>query len=76
LIASRIAALTERERDVLRRVIEGKQNKVIAAELDISMKTVEFHRSRVMEKMGVGSVAELVQLTLGFSLMDAQRPGG
>ena len=71
VIAARIAALTERERDVLRRVIEGKQNKIIAAELDISMKTVELHRSRVMEKMGVDSVAELVQLTLGFSLMDA-----
>ena len=76
LVEARIAALTDRERDVLRRVIEGKQNKVIAAELEISMKTVEFHRSKVMEKMGVGSVAELVQLTLGFSPMDAPRPGG
>lgn len=64
LIASRLAALTERERDVLQRVIVGKQNKVIAGELDISVKTVEFHRSKLMEKMGVDSVAELVQLTL------------
>jgi two-component system response regulator TtrR len=56
---------------LLRRVIDGKQNKVIATELDISMKTVEFHRSKMMEKMGVESVAELVQMTLGFSLMDA-----
>ena len=71
LTAGRLAALTEREREVLRRVIEGKQNKIIAAELDISMKTVEFHRSKVMEKMGANSVAELVQLTLGFSLVDA-----
>jgi len=75
VIANRIAALTWRERDVLRRVIEGKQNKVIAAELDISTKTVEFHRSRVMEKMGADSVASLVQLTLGFPLVDAP-PGG
>lgn len=67
LLDTRIAALTDRERDVLRKVIEGKQNKVIAAELDISMKTVEAHRSKVMEKMGAGSLAELVQLTLGFS---------
>ena len=65
--ATRIAALTERERAVLERVIEGKPNKVIAADLDISVKTVEFHRARVMEKMGADSVAELVQLTLGFS---------
>ncbi len=76
LIANRLAALTERERDVLRRVIEGKQNKIIAAELDISMKTVEFHRSKLMEKMGVNSVAELVQLTLGFSLMEAPGADG
>ena len=75
-IAARIATLTERERDVLRRVIEGKQNKIIAAELEISMKTVEVHRSKVMEKMAVDSVAELVQLTLGFSLMDAAGPEG
>ncbi len=72
--ASRMAMLTERERAVLQRVIEGKQNKVIAGELDISVKTVEFHRSKLMEKMGVNSVAELVQLTLGFSLMESPEP--
>ena len=75
-VSGRLAALTERERDVLRRVIEGKPNKIIAGELDISMKTVEFHRSKVMEKMGVDSVAALVQLTLGFSLMETSRPDG
>jgi FixJ family two-component response regulator len=63
-IAGRLAALTERESDVLRRIIEGKQNKIIAGELDISVKTVELHRSKVMEKMDVDSVAELVQLML------------
>ncbi len=73
-VSGRLAALTDRERDVLRRVIEGKPNKIIAGELDISMKTVEFHRSKVMEKMGVDSVAALVQLTLGFSLVEASRP--
>jgi two-component system response regulator TtrR len=70
-MAGRIATLTERERAVLQRVIDGKQNKVIAAELDISIKTVEFHRSKLMEKMRVDSVAGLVQATLGFSLMEA-----
>jgi two-component system, LuxR family, response regulator FixJ len=69
-IRARIASLTDRERAVLQRVMEGKANKVIAGELDISIKTVEVHRSKVMEKMGVGSVAELVQVTLGFSPMD------
>ncbi len=64
IIASRLATLTEREREVLQRVIEGKPNKIIAGELDISMKTVEFHRAKVMEKMGVTSVAELVQIAM------------
>jgi FixJ family two-component response regulator len=73
--AARLATLTERERAVLRCVIAGKPNKVIADELDISIKTVEFHRSKLMEKMAVDSVAGLVQLTLGFSLMDAPQPG-
>jgi FixJ family two-component response regulator len=64
LIAGRLASLTEREREVLQRVIDGKQNKVIARELDISVKTVEFHRAKVMEKAGVHSVAELVQIAM------------
>ncbi|HYU70421.1 MAG TPA: response regulator [Burkholderiales bacterium] len=63
-IAGRLATLTEREHEVLQRVIEGKPNKIIAAELHISMKTVEFHRAKVMEKMGVTSVAELVQFAM------------
>jgi FixJ family two-component response regulator len=61
-IVDRVAALTEREREVMQRVIEGKHNKVIACELGISVKTVEFHRAKVMEKMGAASVAMLVQL--------------
>ena len=75
LVAARLAALTEREREVLQRVIEGKPNKVIAAELDISVKTIEFHRAKLMEKTGVASVAELVQLVLGFSLVATPEPG-
>ncbi len=63
-ITGRLATLTEREQEVLRRVIEGKPNKIIAADLDISMKTVEFHRAKVMEKMRVTSVAELVQFAM------------
>jgi two-component system response regulator TtrR len=62
--ADRLAALTEREREVLQRVVEGKPNKIIASELDISVKTVEFHRAKVMEKTGVDSVAELVHIAM------------
>jgi two-component system response regulator TtrR len=60
-ISALYASLTEREREVVRRIAEGKLNRIIAQELGISMKTVEFHRARVMEKMKVASVAELVQ---------------
>jgi len=75
-VRARIASLTDRERAVLQRVMEGKANKVIAAELDISIKTVEVHRAKLMEKMAVGSVAELVQAALGFSLMEGPTGAG
>jgi two-component system response regulator DctR len=61
-VASRLAELTERERDVLRLVVEGLPNKLIADQLDISVRTVEVHRSRVFEKMSVKSAVELANL--------------
>lgn len=57
----RMEQLTQREREVLDLIIVGKLNKQIADVLGISIKTVEVHRARVMEKMGVHSLAELVQ---------------
>nr|WP_114649968.1 response regulator transcription factor [Pseudothauera hydrothermalis] len=59
--ARRLAQLTQREREVLDLIVVGKLNKQIADVLGISIKTVEVHRARVMEKMGVHSLAELVQ---------------
>jgi RNA polymerase sigma factor (sigma-70 family) len=59
--ARRLAELTQREREVLDLIIAGKLNKQIADLLGISIKTVEVHRARVMEKMGASSLAELVQ---------------
>ncbi|HEX6736348.1 MAG TPA: response regulator transcription factor [Azonexus sp.] len=66
-IANRLELLTQREREVMDLVVAGKLNKQIADTLDISMKTVEAHRARVMEKMGVRTLAELVKavMTLG-----------
>ena len=58
----RLAELTERERDVMRLVIEGRPNKLIADALDISVRTVEVHRARVFEKMDVKSAVELANL--------------
>jgi RNA polymerase sigma factor (sigma-70 family) len=57
----RIEQLTPREREVLELIVAGRLNKQIADDLGISIKTVEVHRARVMEKMGVNSLAELVQ---------------
>ncbi len=56
----KLGGLTGRERDVLRLVIAGKTSKAIALELDISVKTVENHRSNIMAKAGVLSVAQLI----------------
>ena len=61
-VASRLVQLTPREQEVMQLVLAGKFNKVIADELNISMRTVEVHRSRVFEKMGVRSAVELAQL--------------
>ncbi len=60
-VRRKVETLTDRERDVMAQVITGKLNKQIAAELGIAEKTVKIHRGRVMEKMGVPSVAELVR---------------
>ncbi|MBT9520962.1 MAG: response regulator transcription factor [Dechloromonas sp.] len=60
-ISHRLDQLTQRESEVMKLVVAGKLNKQIADELNISMKTVEAHRARVMEKMGVRTLAELVK---------------
>jgi RNA polymerase sigma factor (sigma-70 family) len=61
-IQQNLETLTEREHEILRYVLTGKLNKQIADALDISEKTVKVHRGRVMEKLRVSSVAELVHL--------------
>jgi len=66
--AARIAVLTERERQVLERLIAGQPNKVIAFELDISPRTVEIHRAHVMEKMQAKSLSDVVRLALAAGL--------
>lgn len=61
-VRARFARLSKSEDEVMRRVVEGKLNKQIAATLGISEKTVKAHRAKVMQKTGARSVAELVQL--------------
>ena len=60
-IQERLDNLTPREKQVMEMVADGKANKVIAQDLEISQRTVELHRSHVMEKMGVRSLAHLVR---------------
>ncbi len=62
--ADRLASLTERERNVLDHVVKGLSSKAIARELDISYRTVELHRSHIMEKLRVHSLAELIRLVI------------
>jgi two-component system response regulator DctR len=64
-LQANLADLTDRERDVMRLVIEGLPNKLIADQLDISVRTVEVHRARVFDKMNVKSAVELANLLRG-----------
>jgi len=68
--AAKLETLTQREREVMDLVVQGRKNRQIAEELSISVKTVEAHRARAMEKMDVSSVAALVSATLS-----AKTPG-
>lgn len=70
-IAERLQRLTPREREVLDRIVAGQANKVIARELAISERTVELHRAHLLQKMGLRSVAQLVQ-----AVLSTQIPGG
>jgi two-component system response regulator FixJ len=63
-VAKRMARLTPREREVMGAIVQGKLNKVIAADLGLSTRTVEIHRARIMEKMGARSVSTLTRMVL------------
>ena len=62
LICWKIATLTPREREVFAQVVAGRMNKQIAGDLRTAEKTIKIHRSRVMEKLGTRSLADLVRM--------------
>lgn len=63
-VERRLDTLTPREREVMERLVEGEVNKIIARQLGLSTRTVEIHRARVLHKMDVGNVSQLVRLML------------
>jgi two-component system, LuxR family, response regulator FixJ len=71
-IRERLGSLTPREREVMALMTRGKLNKVMAAELGVSRRTIEIHRERVMEKSGADSLAQLVRMVLD---LEAERAG-
>ena len=60
-----LGKLTNREAQVLERIVAGRLNKQIADDLNISIKTVEAHRANIMEKLGANTVADLLKVALG-----------
>jgi FixJ family two-component response regulator len=74
VVNERLATLTDREREVLEKLIAGRSNKAIARDLDVSYKTVEAHRARVMRKMRVSNYPELVHQMLIVRRSSAAKP--
>ena len=73
VVRGRVGALTEREFEVMRHVIAGELNKKIGERLGVVEKTIKVHRARVLEKMGVPSVAELVRLCALAGIAPAEK---
>lgn len=65
-VRASLERLTPREREVLEHLVQGKVNKIIARELDLSTRTVEIHRARVLHKMGAANVSQLVRQVMSI----------
>jgi two-component system, LuxR family, response regulator FixJ len=72
--AQRIAKLTPREREVLDALVAGASNKIIAFDLGLSVRTVEVHRARMMERLGTRQLAEAIRLAVLATLAPTSRP--
>ncbi len=72
----RVAMLSPRERDVLERLLSGASNKLIARDLDLSPRTVEMHRARMLDKLGVGTTVEALEIGRLAEVRAVQPAGG
>jgi DNA-binding NarL/FixJ family response regulator len=68
-----LEGLTGRQREILQLVAEGRSTKEIASALELSVKTVETHRSRIMDRLGIRDIAGLVRLAIRTGLVSAER---
>jgi len=73
-IREKLGSLTPREHDVLSQVVSGRPNKIIAHALNLSQRSIEMHRSKVMEKMGASSVAQLVRMLISVEVERHEGP--
>ena len=71
VVQERLASLTPRERDVLLPLVRGYTNREMAEQLEISVKTIDLYRSRVMRRMQAETLAELVGMAIAAGLVDA-----
>jgi FixJ family two-component response regulator len=76
LVEQRMATLTPREREVLSHVVAGRLNKQIAGDLGTVEKTIKVHRARMMQKMGIRTVADLVRMIerIGGARISSSKP--
>jgi two-component system response regulator FixJ len=73
--AKRIARLSRREREVLDALVEGRPNKIIAFDLGLSVRTIEVHRARMMDRLGVSQLAEAVRLAVMAQMLTGAPKG-
>jgi two-component system, LuxR family, response regulator FixJ len=74
LVSGRLDRLTPREREILKLVVDGLSSKEIAAQLDVSFKTVEAHRAKIMRKMEADGVAQLVKMVVTTDVFGTEGP--
>lgn len=69
--AAKVAALSRRQREMLRLILDGQPNKAIARQLELSLRTVEVHRAQLLEKLGVRGLADAIRLAIAAGMLQS-----